>query len=153
MKGGVYDVAFRKIKIFKSWSQKVKSQDQSVKLALIELTCYQNCLTCLGAMISPILKRWEQRFLFKTTMKKRKRRFLGPFHPKTYCLNRSKDCYILMSKSKIPMIYYYIFRNEEFEGREHCRTNYFWTWTNDKLMEITCLLFRVFVWHSKQERL
>ena len=29
MKGGVYDVAFRKIKIVKSWSQKVKSQDQS----------------------------------------------------------------------------------------------------------------------------
>ena len=90
MKGGVYDVAFRKIKIVKSWSQKVKSQDQSVKLALIELTCYQNCLTCLGAMISPILKRWEQRFLLKTTMKKRKRRFLGPFHPKTYCLNKSE---------------------------------------------------------------
>ena len=39
MNGGVYDVAFRKIKIAKSWSQKVKSQDQSVKLALIELTC------------------------------------------------------------------------------------------------------------------
>ena len=39
MKGGVYDVAFRKIKIVKSCSQKVKSQDQSVKLALIELTC------------------------------------------------------------------------------------------------------------------
>ena len=38
MKGGVYDVAFQKIKIVKSWSQKVKSQDQSVKLALIELT-------------------------------------------------------------------------------------------------------------------
>ena len=39
MKGGVYDVAFRKIKIVKSWSQKDKSQDQIVKLALIELTC------------------------------------------------------------------------------------------------------------------
>ena len=39
MKGGVYDVAFRKLKIVKSWSQKVKSEDQSVKLALIELTC------------------------------------------------------------------------------------------------------------------
>ena len=39
MKGGVYEVAFRKIKIVKSWSQKVKSQDQSVKLALIEFTC------------------------------------------------------------------------------------------------------------------
>ena len=39
MKGGVYNVAFRKIKIVKSWTQKVKSQDQSVKLALIELTC------------------------------------------------------------------------------------------------------------------
>ena len=39
MKGGVYDVAFRKLKIVKSWSQQVKSQDQSVKLALIELIC------------------------------------------------------------------------------------------------------------------
>ena len=39
MKGGVYDVAFRKKKIDKYGSQKVKSQDQSVKLALIELTC------------------------------------------------------------------------------------------------------------------
>ena len=39
MKGGVYDKAFRKIKIVESWSQKVKSQNQSVKLALIELTC------------------------------------------------------------------------------------------------------------------
>ena len=39
MKGGVYDVAFRKIKIVKSWSQEVKSEDQSVKLALFELTC------------------------------------------------------------------------------------------------------------------
>ena len=39
MKGGMYDVAFRKIKIVKSWSQKVKSQDQIVKLALIELIC------------------------------------------------------------------------------------------------------------------
>ena len=39
MKGGVYDVAFRKIKMVKTWSQKVKSQDQSVKLALIKLTC------------------------------------------------------------------------------------------------------------------
>ena len=39
MKGVVYDVAFRKKKIDKSWSQKVKSQDQSVTLAMIELTC------------------------------------------------------------------------------------------------------------------
>ena len=39
MKGGVYDVGIRKKMIVKSWSQKVKSQDQSVKLALIELTC------------------------------------------------------------------------------------------------------------------
>ena len=89
MKGGVYDVAFRNIKIVKSWSQKVKSQVQSVKLALIELTCQQNCLTCLDAMILTFLKRWEQRFPFKTTMKKRKRRFLGPFHHKIYCLNKS----------------------------------------------------------------
>ena len=84
----VYDVAFRKKKVVKTWSQKIKSQDQSLKLAPIELTRYQNCLTCPGALSSPILKRWYQRFPFKSSMKKRKRRFLGSFHPTTYFSNK-----------------------------------------------------------------
>ena len=57
MKGSVYDVTLLKLKIVKSRPQKIKSQDQNVKLTPIDFTCYQNCLFCLGAMSSPIPKQ------------------------------------------------------------------------------------------------
>ena len=63
-KGVLYGVVFQK-KIVKPWSQKIKSQDQNMKLAQIELTCYQNYLLCLGAISSAILKRWGLIFLFR----------------------------------------------------------------------------------------
>ena len=73
---------FRKIKMFKSGSQKIKPQDQTVKLTPIKTTFYQNCLTCIGAMRPVILKRFDPRFLFRILMRKRERQILGPIHPK-----------------------------------------------------------------------
>ena len=84
----VYDVGFRKLKIVKSWHQKIKSQDPNSKMTPNKLACKRNCLTCLGALSLGILTRWELRFLFRILLKKRK--FLGLFHPKTCSLNKSK---------------------------------------------------------------
>ena len=80
MKEGVYYVAFRK-----KDGQNLISKNQILR-SKCELDANKNhllskLLILLGAMCSAILKQWELRFLFRASMKQRKRKFLGQFHP------------------------------------------------------------------------
>ena len=50
-------------------------------------------------MLSAILKQWEPRFLFRVSMVRRKRNFLGAFHTKNCSLNKSKLSTVIQTQA------------------------------------------------------